>query len=165
MRRFFTAFLFVVLGCCLTLRSAASQQPRVAANNAAALYRALLDQYCVTCHNDRVKTAGLALDKMDLNQLGAGAETWEKVIRKLRGGMMPPVGRPRPSSEEAHQFVLWLENSLDRAGMANPNPGRGAIHRLNRTEYGNAIRDLLSLEIDVAELLPADDESNGFDNI
>jgi hypothetical protein len=105
------------------------------------------------------------LDKMDLEHMAEGAETWEKVIRKLRGGMMPPTGRPRPASDDVYQFISWLETSLDRAGMAKPNPGRAAIHRLNRTEYGNAVRDLLALEIDVADLLPADDESNGFDNI
>jgi hypothetical protein len=105
------------------------------------------------------------LDKVDLDHVAEGAETWEKVIRKLRGGMMPPVGRPRPATDDLYKMISWLETSLDRAGAAKPNPGRATIHRLNRTEYGNAIRDLLSLEIDVADLLPADDESNGFDNI
>src|SRR5262245_13171079 len=165
MRRVVVTSLFVLLACGLTLRSAASQQQTRVAANAVAPYRALLDQYCVTCHNERAKTAGLMLDKMDLTQIGAGAETWEKVIRKLRGGMMPPTGRPRPAGNDIDNFVSWLETSLDRAGTAKPNPGRASIHRLNRTEYGNAIRDLLSLEIDVNELLPADDESNGFDNI
>src|SRR2546422_2306080 len=165
MKRLILAFLFVALGCCLTLSSpAAPPQTRVAATGAAP-YRALLDQYCVTCHNERAKTAGLMLDKMNLEHVSEGAETWEKVIRKLRGGMMPPTGRPRPATDDAYKFVSWLETSLDRAGIAKPNPGRATIHRLNRTEYGNAVRDLLSLEIDVAELLPADDESNGFDNI
>jgi cytochrome c5 len=165
MRRSILAFLFVVLGCGLTLTPAASTQTREGAATPAAPYRALLDQYCVTCHNERLKTAGLMLDKMDLDRVAEGAETWEKVIRKLRGGMMPPTGRPRPANDDTHKFVSWLESSLDRAGLAKPNPGRATIHRLNRTEYGNAIRDLLSLEIDVTELLPADDESNGFDNI
>jgi hypothetical protein len=128
-------------------------------------YRALLDQYCVTCHNERAKTAGLMLDKMDLSKIEAGAETWEKVVRKLRGGMMPPQGRPRPSNDDAYKLITWLESSLDRVAANKPNPGRAAIHRLNRTEYGNAIRDLLGLDIDVTDLLPADDESNGFDNI
>ena len=105
------------------------------------------------------------LDKMDLAHIAESAETWEKVIRKLRGGMMPPTGRPRPANDEAYKLISWLEMSLDRAGIAKPNPGRATIHRLNRTEYGNAIRDLLSLQVDVSELLPADDESNGFDNI
>ena len=105
------------------------------------------------------------LDKLDLDHVAMSAETWEKVIRKLRGGMMPPTGRPRPQSENVYKFISWLETSLDRAGASAPNPGRASIHRLNRSEYGNAVRDLLSLEVDVADLLPADDESNGFDNI
>jgi hypothetical protein len=125
--------------------------------------RALLDQYCVTCHNDRVKTAGLALDKLDINDVGSEAHVWEKVVRKLRGGMMPPQGRPRPNPADLEGLVAWLETALDHAGK--PTPGRASLHRLNRTEYGNAIRDLLDLEIDVTELLPADDESEGFDNI
>lgn len=105
------------------------------------------------------------LDKMDVDHPGVGAETWEKVIRKLRGGMMPPQGRPRPSSDDVYKLVSYLETSLDRAEANKPSPGRAAIHRLNRTEYGNAIRDLLALDVDVTDLLPADDESNGFDNI
>ena len=127
--------------------------------------RALLDQYCVVCHNQRAKTAGLMLDKMDLNHIPEGAETWEKVVRKLRGGMMPPVGMPRPDKPAMDGFVSWLETSLDRAAAANPNPGRDPLHRLNRAEYANAIHELLSLDIDVTSLLPADDEANGFDNI
>jgi mono/diheme cytochrome c family protein len=164
MRRSTVAILVSLLGFCLSLSSAASQQPSVAASPAAP-YRALLDQYCVTCHNERAKTAGLMLDKMDVDHVAVNAETWEKVIRKLRGGMMPPTGRPRPASDDIYKLISWLETSLDQAGAAKPNPGRASIHRLNRTEYGNAIRDLLSLEIDVTDLLPADDESNGFDNI
>jgi hypothetical protein len=105
------------------------------------------------------------LDKMDVDHPGAGAETWEKVIRKLRGGMMPPQGRPKPSTDDVYKLVSYLETSLDHAEASKPNPGRAAIHRLNRTEYGNAIRDLLALDVDVTDLLPADDESNGFDNI
>ncbi len=125
----------------------------------------MLDKYCVTCHNQQAKTAGLMLDKMDLNHLPEGAQTWEKVILKLRGGMMPPQGRPRPDSASVDSFVNWLETSLDRAPNALGNPGRSPLHRLNRTEYGNAIHDLLGLDINVSDLLPADDESDGFDNI
>src|SRR5438046_4345927 len=91
--------------------------------------RALIDRYCVTCHNERAKTAGLMLDKMDLAHIAESAETWEKVIRKLRGGMMPPMGRPRPANDEAYKLISWLEMSLDRAGIAKPNPGRPTIHR------------------------------------
>src|SRR5262245_19470965 len=164
MRRSIVAILVSLLAFCLSLSSAASQRSSVAASPAAP-YRALLDQYCVTCHNERAKTAGLMLDKMDVERVADNAETWEKVIRKLRGGMMPPTGRPRPASDDVYKLISWLETSLDQAGAAKPNPGRASIHRLNRTEYGNAIRDLLSLEIDVTDLLPADDESSGFDNI
>jgi hypothetical protein len=125
--------------------------------------RALLDQYCVTCHNDRLKTAGLALDKMDITDVGDDAAVWEKVVRKLRGGMMPPQGRARPNPADVEGLIAFFETALDRAGK--PTPGRASLHRLNRTEYGNAIRDLIDLEIDVTELLPPDDESEGFDNI
>src|SRR5262245_40414737 len=164
MKRSIFGLLVILFASSLTLSPAASQTP-TASPITSAPYRALLDQYCVTCHNERAKTASLMLDKMDLDRVATSAETWEKVIRKLRGGMMPPQGRPRPSNEDAYKFVSWLESSLDRAASAKPDPGRAAIHRLNRTEYGNAIRDLLSLDIDVTDLLPADDESNGFDNI
>jgi hypothetical protein len=127
--------------------------------------RAFLDQYCVVCHNQRLKTGGLTLDSMDVAHVGAGAETWEKVVRKLRVGMMPPSGARRPETASRNAFASWLETELDRAAAANPNPGRPALHRLNRTEYQNSIRDLLALEVDAASLLPPDDSSNGFDNV
>jgi hypothetical protein len=150
---------FVVIASLLALAPIArSQQP-------SSPQRALLDQYCVVCHNQRAKTAGLMLDKMDLNHISDGAEVWEKVVRKLRGGMMPPLGLPRPDRAAMDGFISWLETSLDRAEAANPNPGRDPLHRLNRAEYANAIRELLALDIDVTSLLPADDEANGFDNI
>ncbi|HEV3333453.1 MAG TPA: DUF1592 domain-containing protein [Bryobacteraceae bacterium] len=151
--------LVVVIAASLALASTARSQESTASQ------RALLDQYCVVCHNQRAKTAGLMLDKMDLNHIADGAEVWEKVVRKLRGGMMPPVGMPRPDKPSMENFVSWLETSLDRAAAANPNPGRDPLHRLNRAEYANAIRELLALDIDVTSLLPADDEANGFDNI
>jgi hypothetical protein len=122
--------------------------------------RALLDQYCVTCHNQKLKTAGLMLDKAD-----PAAETWEKVVRKLRAGAMPPAGMPRPDQATMERFVETLETSLDRSAAEKPNPGRTPVHRLNRAEYANAIRDLLTIDVDVTGLLPADDESYGFDNI
>ena len=127
--------------------------------------RALLDKYCVTCHNQRLKTAGLMLDKMDVEHVAAGAEVWEKVVRKVKGGMMPPQGMPRPDQTATESFVTSLESSLDKDAAAHLNPGRASLHRLNRTEYGNVIRDLLDLDVDVSALLPADDEANGFDNI
>jgi hypothetical protein len=125
---------------------------------------ALLAKYCVTCHSERAKTGGLVLEKIDLTNLPANAEIWEKVIRKLRVGAMPPSGMPKPSPSEVSAFLTSLETSLDRAYAANPNPGHATLHRLNRTEYANSIRDLLSLDVDASSLLPPDDESYGFDN-
>jgi hypothetical protein len=119
--------------------------------------RAVLDKYCVTCHNEKLKTAGLLLDKMDVESAGAAAEVWEKVARKFRTHEMPPPGRPRPDSDTYSAAALRIETALDNAAAARPNPGRVAVHRLNRVEYTNAVRDLLGLEIDGRSLLPADD--------
>ncbi len=125
---------------------------------------AVLQKYCVTCHSDRLKTGGLTLEKIDVTNIPANAETWEKVIRKLQVGAMPPTGLPKPSASEVGALVSSLEASLDKAYAANPNPGHATLHRLNRTEYANSIRDLLALEVDPSALLPPDDESYGFDN-
>ena len=127
--------------------------------------RALLDTYCVTCHNQRAKTAGLTFDAMDLAKLPEHADVWEKTVRKLRGGMMPPPGVRRPDQASVDSMVSWLERSLDEAAAAHPNPGRVALHRLNRAEYAAAIEDLLGVKIDAAALLPKDDEADGFDNV
>ena len=127
--------------------------------------RALLNQYCIGCHNEKLKTAGLMLDKLDLAHPGQDPEAWEKVVRKLRAGMMPPAGMPRPTRATLDSWTAKLETELDRAAAAKPNPGSTGLHRLNRTEYTNAIRDLLALEVDEATVLPADDSSEGFDNI
>ncbi len=127
--------------------------------------RMLLNRYCVTCHNERLRTASLMLDKMDIERLGDATEVWERVVAKLRSGSMPPVGQPRPDEAMAKSFMTWLEKGLDRAAATKPNPGRPAVHRLNRAEYTNATRDLLALEIDGASMLPADDSGYGFDNI
>lgn len=121
-------------------------------------------QYCVLCHNDKLRTAGLSLEKVDLVQPAHSAETLEKVIEKLQIGMMPPQGVPQPSVAARKAMLSWLETSLDRASAQNPNPGRCLLHRLNRTEYANAIEDLLGLKVDVASLLPPDDSAFGFDN-
>jgi len=130
--------------------------------------QALLTQYCVTCHSERLKTGNLVLEKLDPGRAAetpATAETWEKVIRKLRAGMMPPAGAPRPDRPRLDAFATSLETQLDRAATEHPNPGATALHRLNRNEYGNAIRDLLALDVDVSTLLPADDSAEGFDNV
>jgi mono/diheme cytochrome c family protein len=140
-----------------------AQQKSAPAN--AASGRALLDKYCVTCHNARLKTANLTFDKMDLARVADDGAVWEKAVRKLRGGMMPPPGAPRPDLAAVDSFVTWLESSLDQAAGANPNPGTVALHRLNRTEYANVMRELFGIDVDAAALLPADDMSDGFDNI
>jgi mono/diheme cytochrome c family protein len=125
--------------------------------------RALVDQYCVPCHNAKLKTANLLLDQLDLAHLGAHAELGEKIVRKLRAGMMPPTGMPRPDPETREAFISWMEGELDRAAVTNlPPPG---LHRLNRTEYANAIRDLLGLDVDATKFLPSDDSTHGFDNM
>jgi len=126
---------------------------------------AVLNKYCVTCHSDKAKTGGLSLENANLTDIPKGAETWEKVIRKVRAGMMPPPGMPRPEKLALDTFASYFETSLDKAAAAKPNPGRLAMHRLNRAEYANAIRDLLAIDVDSAALLPPDDESSGFDNI
>ena len=151
------------------------------AQGAAAPHRELLDRYCVTCHNERLvagrggapsplvsqlRAVGLTLDTLDPGAVGEHPEVWEKVVRKLRGGVMPPAGRPRPNQAATLDFAAWLEGELDRVAAASPDPGRTApLHRLNRAEYRNAVRDLLALEVDVDALLPAGDSSYGFDNI
>ena len=128
--------------------------------------REVLDRYCVRCHNDRTLAGGLALDTKDLARVAADAEAWEKVIVKLRAQTMPSGGSPRPDTATYRAMATWLEGEIDRVALARPDPGRGAtFHRLNRAEYHNAVRDLLAIEVDVAELLPADNTyEHGFDN-
>jgi len=127
--------------------------------------RALLNQYCVTCHNERLKTAGLTLDRADVEHVGLSVDVWEKVAHKIRSGAMPPPGLPRPDKSTLEAFVTHLETELDRNAAANPDPGRPPEHRLNQFEYSNAVRDLLALDIDAGSLLPADESDHGFDNI
>src|SRR5215510_8875755 len=127
--------------------------------------RSVLDRYCVTCHNEKSKTAGLMLDKVDPAQVSGNVEVWEKVVRKLRAGMMPPQGLPRPDAATYDALTVALETELDRVAANKPKLSVPGVHRLNRTEYANAIRDLLGLNIDAAAYLPADDSSYGFDNV
>jgi len=125
----------------------------------------MLKTYCVGCHNAKLRTGGLAFDELDAAGVPGKAQAWEKVVRKLRGGMMPPPGMPRPEKRQADAFVSWMEGYLDASAALDPNPGEVALHRLNRKEYANAIYDILGLKVDASELLPQDAQANGFDNI
>ena len=181
------AVLMAASGLVLAAASPAVSAPAIAEAEAnAASVEATLDRYCVTCHNERIvngrgtapsmlvsqlRTAGLALDALDPSHVGEDSDAWERVIRKLEARTMPPVGRPRPAEATYGEVIGWLEEELDRAAAAAPNPGRRpALHRLSRTEYQNAVRDLLALEdlpkeFDVSTLLPADNVTSGFDNL
>ena len=128
-------------------------------------YQAPLDRYCITCHNEQLRTGGLALSALDVNKAAEEPELWEKVVRKLRTGAMPPAGMPRPDKTTYDSLATYLERQLDQAAAADPYPGRPSVHRLNRFEYTNAVRDLLAVEIDGEAFLPADDSRHGFDNI
>jgi hypothetical protein len=126
----------------------------------------VLNRYCVTCHNARLKTAGLQIDSLDAGHVAADAQQWEAIVTKLRTGEMPPPGRPRPDAETSRAVATALEQELDAAAASTPLPGRVPVHRLNRIEYANAIRDLLGLEIDARALLPSDEaDQEGFDNV
>ena len=133
----------------------------------AAAQRATVAHYCFECHDNAQREADLSLQSLDFNDVGAHADVWEHVVRKLRAGMMPPHdGGPRPKPGETAALLSWLEGELDRAAAASPNPGRTVpFHRLNRSEYRNAVRDLVAVDVDVSALLPGDDASYGFDNI
>ena len=139
--------------------------PAVRALPSAEENRAVVTKYCVTCHNERTKTAGLMLDKANITDPSATADVWERAIRKMRVGMMPPTSAPHPDAATENALISYLQTSLDRAGTLHPNPGRPLVHRLNRAEYANAIRDLLALDVDASALLPPDDAAYGFDNI
>jgi len=159
------SLVFVVYG----QTTASQEQSSGSASSVRSAQRAILDQYCVTCHSEKAKAAGadsarkLTLDNLDLALIGENAQVWERVVRKLRAGLMPPAGIRRPQPAAYNALVVWLENELDRNAVLHlPPPG---LHRLNRTEYANAIRDLVALEIDAAKLLPSDDSTHGFDNM
>jgi hypothetical protein len=163
------AIVLAVAAWALTVSSSAprAQAPSDTPPASADLERTIR-QYCATCHNERNRTAatasGVVLDNADFTRIVQDGEMWEKVIRKLRAGAMPPAGMPRPDAAAHDALVSFLETTLDRAAASRPNPGRPSPHRLNRAEYANAIRDLLALNVDPAELLPPDDSADGFDN-
>jgi hypothetical protein len=166
MRHWVVAVSFaLVLRVSLQVRAASPSRETAAPPASLAAHRAMLDHYCVTCHNQKAKTANLTFDTMDLTHVGKDAAVWERAVRKLRGGMMPPPGMPRPDLATVNSFVAFLEASLDQAALASPNPGTVALHRLNRAEYANAMKDVLGVDVDAAALLPRDDISDGFDNI
>jgi len=144
---------------------ASRTQSSVSGTSTAEVVSPVLNRYCVGCHNERLRTAGLALDTMDPARVGDHPDGWEKVVRKLRTGAMPPAGRRRPDAATYETVASALENALDQAAAAAPNPGRTTVHRLNRREYENAVRDLLALDIDASALLPADNADLGFDNM
>jgi len=150
-----------------TVQTSARQTQQAPSPATSVAPKAVFEQYCITCHNQKLHTAGLELDSLDPTNPGPNAEVWEKVIAKLRAGSMPPPGRPRPDAATYHAVASWLEHEIDRSWEASPNPGRiAAVHRLNRAEYNNAIRDLLALDLDVKPLLPGDETADGsFDNI
>ena len=168
MKRYRGVFVLALVCLAIGFQRPMLSQQKSAAPTAAAVspQRALVNKYCVTCHNDTMKTAGLVLDKADVDHVAADPALWEKVVYKLRAQAMPPVKMPRPDQATYDGFRIWLENELDKAGAAHPNPGTTvSYHRLNRTEYQNAIRDLLNVNIDTSSFLPEDATIFGFDNI
>jgi hypothetical protein len=168
-RRVLLASMAVLWLVCASLSATsavgAPPQSTVQSPTVAQDFRPVLNRYCVTCHNERLPTANLALDTMDPANVAEHAEGWEKVVRKLRSGTMPPAERPRPDAVTYSALASWLETALEQAEAAHPNPGGPLLHRLNRAEYANAVRDLLALDVDASALLPPDDSASGFDNI
>ena len=160
-----TLFLAIFAGCALLAEPQNTGTAASSGNQPGSPNQALVNRYCVTCHNQKLRTAKLAFDTMDLAHPEKDSLTWERAIRKLRGGMMPPPGAPRPPVDAVNGLASYLETSLDKAALTNANPGSVRLHRLNRTEYANAMRDLFGMEVDAAALLPTDGISDGFDNI
>src|SRR5262245_50301234 len=159
---------FVAINGCLLSLEAGQQSPLGSSASAApaASHKTFVTRYCISCHSERAKRGGLSLESAIAQDVGVSPEVWEKVIRKVRARQMPPIGLPRPDDATYNAEVALLEASLDRASIASPNPGRTAtLRRLTRTEYRNAVRDLIALDVDVSSLLPADEASYGFDNV
>lgn len=153
--------VFGTIAGALLIQNPVHSQPRSAEP---AAQGALIKQYCVACHNDKMKTGGLSLENADVSRAGEKPDMWEKVVRKLRAGLMPPPAIPRPDWESYQKLTVFLESQLDRAAAGKVNPGTMGIHRLNRIEYARAVKDLLDVEVNPADLLPTDDSSDGFDN-
>ena len=149
----------------LAITPTQGRQAQQTAPPTASAQQELVNRYCIGCHSDRAKTGGLTLEKLDVDHPAANADVWEKVIRKLRAGLMPPSGANRPERSALDGLRRSLETSIDRATLEKPNPGVTSLHRLNRTEYANAIQDLISVDVDSATILPPDDSLEGFDNI
>ena len=164
MKRVAVMWIGILLVGIGSMHAAESQSPAPTPEDPS-LHRQALDRYCVTCHNEKLRTSNLALDELDVEKVSLDLSVWEKVVRKLRARAMPPAGVPRPDKASYDSLIAYLETELDRVAQANPNPGRPADHRLNRAEYTNAIRDLMGLEIDGESLLPADSADHGFDNV
>ncbi len=154
------SFLAGVYTLTAALAASGSESPESVAARAE-----FVENFCSTCHNDALEVGNFSLEQVDLAQPARHAEALEKVVLKLRSGMMPPEGMPRPDASELHRFITDIETGIDDAASVHPNPGRPILHRLNRTEYANAIRDLLALSIDTEKLLPPDDMSQGYDNM
>src|SRR5687767_10011936 len=141
-----------------------AQAPVSPSDQSSSTHATAVRRYCISCHNERLRTAGFSLEDLDVANPAARPDAWEKVIQKLRSRSMPPAQSPRPDEATYDSLATWLEGALDRAAAARPNPARPQLHRMNRAEYRNAVRDLLALDVDVSAL-PADDSTYGFDNI
>jgi hypothetical protein len=165
-RDFVIASLIILSGSGATTHAEQTSASAINSVSSEADHRTLVNRYCVSCHNERAQTAGLALEAINKEELSANQAVWEKVVRKLKARQMPPAGGRRPSEDTYRAALASLEASLDDLSETRPNPGRtDTFRRLNRTEYHNVIRDLFSLEVDVADLLPSDSSSYGFDNV
>jgi len=165
MRRVLAALFLMMLGA--TAVSSQSSHSSLQSSHASSAFApsAVVNEYCIFCHSKEQKTAGVVLEGLDFSQIGSNAPVLERVLRKVRTGEMPPPGMPRPDAALAGTFTNWLVEALDRDSAAHPNPGRTTVHRLNRAEYSNAVRDLLELDIHAGDLLPVDDSGYGFDNV
>ncbi len=154
MKRQILCWIAVVLFGPGYLQTSAQTESSSPPSSPASPYREVVNSYCVTCHNENLRTADLLLDQADVENVSQDPEVWNKVAEKLRAGAMPPAGMPRPDQATYDSFATYLESELDRAAEAKPNPGRPLIHRLNRAEYSNAVRDLLAVDFDAESYLP-----------